>query len=184
MYSSSHIGLILYNCTPDAHVPFNLWLLIKTISSNTTKWQILLILKIMLYAIPNIDIFAFLGQMPFFPDMSRWFENGTEQPKNASSDRGVFFKKIDKTRSPSWLYVMNNLIIQIKQMLKHAQYRCKFCIQVRSAWLDHKRVVCSVPYKTCSCYKSYFWWVSCLEKKIDRPLLPFSINMFTQKRSV
>lgn len=42
---------------------------------------------------PNIDIFAFLGQMPFFPDMSRWFENGTEQPKNASSDRGVFFKK-------------------------------------------------------------------------------------------
>lgn len=113
--------------------------------------------------------------------MSRWFENGTEQPKNASSDRGVFFKKIDKTRSPSWLYVMNNLIIQIKQMLKHAQYRCKFCIQVRSAWLDQKRVVCSVPYKTCSCYKSYFWWVSCLEKKIDRPLLPFSINMFTQK---
>lgn len=119
--------------------------------------------------------------MPFFPDMSRWFENGTEQPKNASSDRGVFFKKIDKTRSPSWLYVMNNLIIQIKQMLKHAQYRCKICIQVRSAWLDQKRVVCSVPYKTCSCYKSYFWWVSCLEKKIDRPLLPFSINMFTQK---
>lgn len=119
--------------------------------------------------------------MSFFPDMSRWFENGTEQPKNASSDRGVFFKKIDKTRSPSWLYVMNNLIIQIKQMLKHAQYRCKFCIQVRSAWLDQKRVVCSVPYKTCSCYKSYFWWVSCLEKKIDRPLLPFSINMFTQK---
>lgn len=96
--------------------------------------------------------------------------------------QGSFLKKkIDKTRSPSWLYVMNNLIIQIKQMLKHAQYRCKFCIQVRSAWLDHKRVVCSVPYKTCSCYKSYFWWVSCLEKKIDRPLLPFSINMFTQK---
>lgn len=77
--------------------------------------------------------------------------------------QGSFFKKkIDKTRSPSWLYVMNNLIIQIKQMLKHAQYRCKFCIQVRSAWLDHKRVVCSVPYKTCSCYKSYFWWLSCL----------------------
>lgn len=109
--------------------------------------------------------------MPFFPDMSRWFENGTEQPKNASSDRGVFFKKIDKTRSPSWLYVMNNLIIhdQIKQMLKHAQYRCKICIQVRSAWLDQKRVVCSVPYKTCSCYKSYFWWVSCLEKKNRSP---------------
>lgn len=102
-------------------------------------------------------------------------------PKTRPLTGEFFFKKIDKTRSPSWLYVMNNLIIQIKQMLKHAQYRCKFCIQVRSAWLDQKRVVCSVPYKTCSCYKSYFWWVSCLEKKIDRPLLPFSINMFTQK---
>lgn len=102
-------------------------------------------------------------------------------PKTRPLTGEFFLKKIDKTRSPSWLYVMNNLIIQIKQMLKHAQYRCKFCIQVRSAWLDQKRVVCSVPYKTCSCYKSYFWWVSCLEKKIDRPLLPFSINMFTQK---
>lgn len=90
-------------------------------------------------------------------------------PKTRPLTGEFFFKKIDKTRSPSWLYVMNNLIIQIKQMLKHAQYRCKFCIQVRSAWLDQKRVVCSVPYKTCSCYKSYFWWVSCLEKKNRSP---------------
>lgn len=54
--------------------------------------------------------------MAFFSNMSLWYENGTEQPKNASSERLVFFK--DKTRSASWLYVMLFLIFEIKANVK------------------------------------------------------------------